>query len=279
MITSHYPNVSINTANPPTEMARQDTLQRNLIEPVKELARSAAEKPVSSDDNKTKNQQTSANVTLYDSQGKEISAHPKVTERSEQEPKEQQKQEEQQAEQQKQKELEELKASDLEVKRHEQAHAAIGGQYASSPSYSYETGPDGKQYAVEGEVQIDIAQIPGDAQATVRKMQQVKAAALAPAEPSSTDRQVAAEASRRMQQAQAELVKQKTEKHQDTQSGEKISLFDDLTTEIEDIADNLSAVAERNTLASPEIRQRSSVISGFYQKAVSVAEKHYLQQA
>ena len=81
-----------------------------------------------------------------------------------------------------------LKSRDAEVNAHERAHAAVGGQHAGSPSYSYKTGPDGVKYAVSGEVSIDTSRVPGDPQATLQKAQQIKAAALAPAEPSGQDR-------------------------------------------------------------------------------------------
>lgn len=103
-------------------------------------------------------------------------------------------------------ELNELKLRDQEVRTHEQQHAAVGGQYAGTPSYDYQTGPDGKQYAVGGEVQIDISPIPGDPRATIDKMQQVKAAALAPVEPSQADKAVAARADQHIREAQAELL-------------------------------------------------------------------------
>ncbi|MEL7393699.1 MAG: putative metalloprotease CJM1_0395 family protein, partial [Pseudomonadota bacterium] len=38
--------------------------------------------------------------------------------------------------------VDELKARDREVRAHEQAHAAVGGQYAGAPSYTFQTGPD-----------------------------------------------------------------------------------------------------------------------------------------
>ena len=41
------------------------------------------------------------------------------------------------------KEVAELKDRDREVRRHEQAHANAGGQFAGSPSYTFERGPDG----------------------------------------------------------------------------------------------------------------------------------------
>lgn len=105
-----------------------------------------------------------------------------------------------------QQQVAELKARDQEVRTHEQAHAAIGGQYAGSPSYTYEQGPDGARYAVEGEVPIDVSPVANDPQATIQKMQQVYQAALAPAEPSSTDRKVAAEAQSTIAKATAELA-------------------------------------------------------------------------
>lgn len=101
--------------------------------------------------------------------------------------------------------VDQLRARDREVRDHEQAHKRVGGPYASAPTYSYQTGPDGQRYAVGGQVQIDASPIPGDPGATIDKMMIVKAAALAPAEPSSADRSVAAMASAQIAQAQAEL--------------------------------------------------------------------------
>lgn len=102
-------------------------------------------------------------------------------------------------------ELSDLKARDREVRAHETAHQAVGGQYAGSISYVYERGPDGAQYAVGGEVSIDTSPVQGDPQATIEKMRVVRAAALAPAEPSPQDRAVAAEAMQLMLRAQSEL--------------------------------------------------------------------------
>lgn len=107
------------------------------------------------------------------------------------------------------KQLSELKARDREVRAHESAHQAAGGQYAGSVSYTYQRGPDGAQYAVGGEVSIDVAPVQGDPQATIEKMRVVRAAALAPAEPSGQDRAVAAQAMQLMLQAQAELATEK----------------------------------------------------------------------
>ena len=99
----------------------------------------------------------------------------------------------------------ELKARDAEVRDHEEAHARVGGQYAGQPSYTYQTGPDGRRYAIGGEVPIDVAPVPGDPGATIAKMQVVKLAALAPAEPSSADRRIAALADAQAREARVEL--------------------------------------------------------------------------
>lgn len=100
--------------------------------------------------------------------------------------------------------VQELKARDQEVRTHEMAHLAAAGQYASSgASYSYQTGPDGKQYAIGGEVSIDTspAKTPEE---TIAKMRQVQAAAMAPAQPSGQDRAVAASAAKAIADAQVQ---------------------------------------------------------------------------
>lgn len=106
-------------------------------------------------------------------------------------------------------ELQDLKQRDREVRRHEQAHIAAGGSLVrGGASFSYERGTDGRQYAVGGEVQIDTSAVAGDPAATIRKMQAVKRAAIAPADPSAQDRAVAADAARAEAEAQVELREQ-----------------------------------------------------------------------
>ncbi|MCH8498062.1 MAG: hypothetical protein LAT63_06265 [Marinobacter sp.] len=108
-------------------------------------------------------------------------------------------------------EVERLRARDREVRAHEAAHQAVGGPYAGAVSFVYERGPDGLQYAVGGEVPIDVAPVPGDPQATIDKMRTVRAAALAPVDPSPQDFQVAAQASRQQLEAQLELAREQRE--------------------------------------------------------------------
>ena len=53
--------------------------------------------------------------------------------------------------------VKELKARDAEVRAHEAAHIAASGGLAGAPSYTFQDGPDGKRYAVGGEVSIDTS--------------------------------------------------------------------------------------------------------------------------
>ncbi len=103
----------------------------------------------------------------------------------------------------------EYKARDAEVRAHEQAHVSAGGQYVSGgASYSYENGPDGKRYAVGGEVNIDVSAVSGDPRATMTKAQAVRRAALAPADPSGQDRSVAAKATAMERTARSKLAEE-----------------------------------------------------------------------
>jgi hypothetical protein len=108
-------------------------------------------------------------------------------------------------------EIRQLQARDREVRAHEAAHAAAGGAYAGAPTYSFERGSDGQTYAVGGEVSIDVSPVPGDPQATLQKAQQVRAAALAPAEPSSQDMRVAQRAQSMASKAQQEISREMSE--------------------------------------------------------------------
>lgn len=100
----------------------------------------------------------------------------------------------------------ELAATDARVRAHEAAHRAAAGELARGGSYTYRTGPDGRAYAVAGEVGIDASVIRGDPAATLAKMLQVERAALAPVDPSPQDRRVAALAAGRAAEARIELA-------------------------------------------------------------------------
>lgn len=127
------------------------------------------------------------------------------------------------------KELTELKARDIEVRAHEQAHLSAAGSHATGgASFTLQKGPDGQAYAVGGEVGIDLS-VESDPNATILKMQTIKRAALAPANPSSTDRQVAGQASVKEAQARQEILQEQQEQLLQTEDTESKSEEPDIS--------------------------------------------------
>lgn len=101
-------------------------------------------------------------------------------------------------------EVQELAARDREVRAHEQAHlSSLGGHRSGGATYTFRTGPDGKRYAVGGEVPVDVSAESTPTE-TIAKAQTIRQAALAPADPSGADRQVAAKATQLEAEARAE---------------------------------------------------------------------------
>jgi hypothetical protein len=112
-------------------------------------------------------------------------------------------------------EVRQLAETDRKVRAHEAAHMAAGGQYIrGGATFQYQKGPDGKMYAVGGEVSIDVSPVRNDPRATISKMEVVKSAAMAPANPSGQDRAVASAASAAEAQARQEVA-------QETSGGDK----------------------------------------------------------
>lgn len=309
-ITSVYPQVPTYVGNPAVEMVRRENKLREIIEPIAKMERNASEKGVISED-KSRNNSNLSNLTYSEeiknrntelkqaveggpqdqqqSQDGESGSNDNSKDPQQQE----QQQQQQQAEQQ---QIAELKARDAEVRAHEAAHAAVGGQLAGPPSYTYQRGPDGQQYAVGGEVQISLAEVPNDPQATIARMKQVKAAALAPVEPSSADRSIAAEASRRIVEAQAELLAENAQIQQPKQAAVKINGGEDevdaeqtaanavspLSTEQiqqtqQSIRDRYNGRDKRSLQGSELMELRSDVIQNFYARATTPAGRSLLQ--
>jgi len=104
-----------------------------------------------------------------------------------------------------------LAARDRAVRAHEEAHkAAAGDLYRSGPTYEYVTGPDGRQYAVSGAVQIDTSE--GETpEETMARAARIRRSALAPVDPSSTDRAVASQASAMEARARQEHANRQAE--------------------------------------------------------------------
>jgi hypothetical protein len=129
-----------------------------------------------------------------------------------------------------QKQVEDLKKRDQEVRQHEQAHKTVGGPYAGEIQYETVTGPDGREYAVGGEVSIDASPVQNNPEATIRKMDIVIRAALAPAEPSPQDRAVAAQAQAQRTDAQSQLNEQnRTEQNAEKEKSFIETLIDEQT--------------------------------------------------
>jgi hypothetical protein len=111
-----------------------------------------------------------------------------------------------------QRQVRELQQRDAHVRQHEAAHQAAGGDLTGPASYSYQTGPDGRSYAVGGEVQV-AARSGRTPEETIAIARRVRAAAMAPADPSPADLAAAAQAT------QVELQAQQQQRAQAGQPG------------------------------------------------------------
>ncbi|MBO1520112.1 putative metalloprotease CJM1_0395 family protein [Oceanisphaera pacifica] len=185
-----------------------------------------------------------------------------------------------------QEELLQLQQRDQEVRVHEQQHASVGGQHTGSASYEYETGPDGKQYVVEGSVSVDLSPVAGDPNATIEKMQQIKAAALAPAEPSSADKDAAARADQLIVEARAELQQANEPETEDspldgepattnTAPTEAATSSTPVTKSPTDIATDTPTAKDANG----QMEQRNQVIAGVYGQAAKAQSQQLLNLA
>ncbi len=277
-ITTPYPSINLNTSNVYTETARRDNQLREVIPQPTPVVASSSENKSAGDGEKAKasGQQQSG---VYDARGQVENEDPRgIEERTENESNEQEASEDNsergegrqdsekenaQAEEEA-KQIKELKARDTEVRIHEQAHASVGGSYAGSPSFEYQRGPDGRNYAVGGEVMIDVSEVPGDPKATIAKMTQVRAAALAPAEPSGADRSIAADATQKLAAAQTELAASalKSEDESEPKRAQGINTAPKKRLVGDDAALNTEQRA-------PEVDARAMRIAQFYSAATS----------
>ncbi|MDR2595094.1 MAG: hypothetical protein LBC87_10035 [Fibromonadaceae bacterium] len=108
--------------------------------------------------------------------------------------------------------VEELKKIDKKVHIHEQAHLSAAGGYARGGAhYDYVRGPDGNKYANSGHVNLDTSR-EKTPEATIRKANIIQKAALAPADPSPADKQIAANAAKMAVDAQQELAEEQKAK-------------------------------------------------------------------
>ncbi|MCO7191140.1 MULTISPECIES: putative metalloprotease CJM1_0395 family protein [unclassified Pseudoalteromonas] len=279
-IVTPPPAMNLNTANVYTETAQRDNQLREVIPKPAPVSPAFTENKPLSDGEKQKTF-SADDSGLYDSTG-QLKDGKTIEERQEGEQGDQGNQQDQQelsdreqAElEAEQAQIQELKERDREVRLHEEAHARVGGQYAGSPSYEYQRGPDGNNYAVGGEVMIDVAPT-GDPRETIDKMQTVRAAALAPAEPSGADRAIAADATAKIAQAQADLAKQSISGEETDENGNRVvgyqtrRLNEDEVSEQQPESARLEEEVDPFAVAlpidrDPEIASRALRIEGFY---------------
>lgn len=224
IVTPIPTTVSFITANVNTEAARRDNSQRETIPALSSLENSAAEAGLGSEADRVKSHSQASQLLTYErpqsqtTQSQQADGQSGLDKDNADDPsagKENAENRQQELQEQaEQKQLDDLKQRDQEVRRHELAHASAGGQYAGTPQFEYTTGPDGKRYAIGGEVSIDIS-AESTPEETIRKMQQVKAAALSPAEPSAQDLRVATEAAQKSVEARNEIIAEKAEHAQE----------------------------------------------------------------
>ncbi|HCY38192.1 MAG: hypothetical protein DKM50_00380 [Candidatus Margulisiibacteriota bacterium] len=105
-------------------------------------------------------------------------------------------------------EIQKLKAAEAQLEAHEMAHKMVGGMYAGFVTYTMAVGPDGKNYKVQGEVNLDSSAA-ASPEETVRKMERVISAAMAPLNPSPQDRSVVGRAAAMKMQAEQEIRRDK----------------------------------------------------------------------
>lgn len=141
--------------------------------------------------------------------------------------------------------LSELRARDREVRAHEAAHAAVGGSLVrGGPSYTLQRGPDGRSYAIGGEVQLDTSAVANDPEATLQKSNQIRAAALAPAEPSPQDLSVAANANQMAARARVDIAVQRRNEAQEANQNRLDEASNSSETEQSGADDSGNAVGE-----------------------------------
>ena len=165
-----------------------------------------------------------------------------------------------------------LQERDREVRAHEQAHANVGGIYASAPTYQFVTGPDGRRYAVAGQVQIDTAEIEGDPEATIEKLETVRRAALAPAEPSAQDRRVAQQAAAGITEARGELQEQRAE-----EQAELTGADDDTESLDQSVTEQLAETRDVNETDDEDESEEETGFSSGLQEQTAFAQAAFSQ--
>ncbi|GAB6183639.1 putative metalloprotease CJM1_0395 family protein [Thermodesulfovibrio hydrogeniphilus] len=117
--------------------------------------------------------------------------------------------------------VQQLRNIERKVVAHEMAHKAVAGKYAGPVNYGYTKGPDGKLYITSGEVSLALSE-EATPEETVEKMEIIKRAAMAPADPSPQDIRVAQTAAIKEMRARMEMQMQEDKKYQSASTFEII---------------------------------------------------------
>lgn len=301
IVTPIPTSFAIPTANLGVEAARRDNLARESIPQPSDAKQGSAEQGLGSESDKLKSSVKGNQPLTYERPQSNQGSAAQVTGDSQQQFNDASEESagkedarERQQEQAEQRQIESMKERDQEVRTHEQAHATIGGQYAGSPQYDFQRGPDGQRYAIDGEVSIDVS-TENTPQQTIRKMQQVRAAALAPAEPSPQDLQVAAEASRIAFEARSKLAEERkgasavSQEEGDSSSrvASEVPTLEEIvannqpqipTRKLDELAADEDSYSQQSSgrrslqIDSEQMQQRNTLIASFYKNVAVPAE-------
>ena len=176
--------------------------------------------------------------------------------------------------------ISQLQSRDREVRSHEAAHASAGGSLVvSGPSFTYQKGPDGRSYAIGGEIQLDVSPVENDPEATLQKSEQIRRAALAPADPSSQDLRVAANANQLASKARVDIALLRREEAQLEEKEKGLEAEQNAEVSVNEIESNDGLSIENDLPASVEVNSIASsvskpvAISAFTETAESSAPK------
>ncbi len=172
--------------------------------------------------------------------------------------------------------IKKLEIIDNEVRLHEQAHlSAAGGLATSGATYTYQQGPNGKKYAVGGEVNIDSSK-EDSPEKTISKMERVIAAAMAPAKPSGQDYSVAASARKTINNMKSQIAQNNynTQKENNSENAindntqnKNIKPHNNIPNKINNPSNNISNLTDNKL--DTYLKSYSSIQTGFFANFVA----------
>ncbi|MEN6349874.1 MAG: putative metalloprotease CJM1_0395 family protein [Syntrophomonas sp.] len=165
---------------------------------------------------------------------------------------------------------------EAQVRGHEAAHKAAAGKYAGPITYSYAVGPDGKRYIVGGEVSIHAPE-GSTPEETIRIMEQVKRAALAPGDPSPQDLAVAAQAAMKIMQARQAMAQDELKEEKTSELDEGLNIATDIGKPNSDAAKPSSLQTTSDNLSEKAIADQEADQAGLSQEYIKQKIMKYQQ--